>query len=225
MDLAKSQPLWAASPWVVRDKEWRVSKGPFGLRRAEFGGSPPHPPSSSQSRRQDVLPRSHGRGVWTQRPGVSEMDGKGQGIRQADGQGPIAFLWKGSLASSGDSSGDSVEEGRSRRVEEAEAGKGGPQLQPFSPGPPVQLTELQEAYEEEVCGGSRAQSLCQPWTPPSGLLQAPSPSKPQKRERPNHRQLSPAEEQQRQEDRGRTHTGGHPARSKPSSSLALRCPL
>lgn len=142
------------------------------------------------------------------------MDGKGQGIRQADGQGSIAFLWKGSLASSG----DSVEE-------EAEAGKGGPQLQPFPPGPPAQLTELQEVYKEEVCGGSKAQSLCQPWTPPSGLLQAPSPSRPQKRERPDHRQLSPAEEQQRQEDRGRTHTGGHPAPSKLSSSLALRCPL
>lgn len=53
----------------------------------------------------------------------------------------------------------------------------------------------------------------------------PKPSKPQKRGRPNHRQLSPAEEQQWQEDRGRTHTGGHPARSKPSSSLALRCPI
>lgn len=67
-------------------------------------GCPPHPPTS-QSRPQVALPGSHGRGVWTQWPpqkGVSEMDSKGEGIRQADGQGPTTFLWKGSLANSGD---------------------------------------------------------------------------------------------------------------------------
>lgn len=40
-------------------------------------------------------PGSHGRGVWTQQlppTGVSEMDGKGQGGRQAEGRGlPLLF--------------------------------------------------------------------------------------------------------------------------------------
>lgn len=52
---------------------------------------------------------------------------------------------------------DGVEEGRSQCVEEAEAGKGSPQLQPFFPVLLPQLMELQEVYKEEVRGGSRSQ--------------------------------------------------------------------
>lgn len=52
---------------------------------------PTLPTTMKSSCASAAQPGSHGRGVWTQQlppTGVSEMDGKGQGGRQAEGQGP-----------------------------------------------------------------------------------------------------------------------------------------
>lgn len=99
------------------------------------------------------------------------MDGKGQGTRQADGRGPAASLWKGSLASSGDSPGWRGR-GKSPCGEEAEAGKGSPQLQPFSPGACSRTSQSRRRGTRrrrcEPGAVARTQPRCQLWTRPQG---------------------------------------------------------
>nr|KAF6330309.1 hypothetical protein mMyoMyo1_012300 [Myotis myotis] len=166
-----------------------ISKGPSGLRRAGFAGSPPHPPSSISLGVRLLCPGATAEGSgpsslheqvfqkWTARGRVSgRLTAKG-----------LSLFFGKALWPALETALHGVEEGRSQRVEEAEAGKGSPQLEPFSPRPPAAIHGAPGGVQGGVWWEQEpGQSLCQPWTPPPGLLRAPSPSVPQKRERPNH---------------------------------------
>lgn len=66
------------------------------------------------------------------------MDGKGRVSGRLTAKGLSLFFGK-ALWPALETALHGVEEGRSQRVEEAEAGKGSPQLQPFSPRPPAAI--------------------------------------------------------------------------------------
>lgn len=165
-----------------------ISKGPSGLRRAGFRGSPPHPPRPSQSRLRAALPGSHGGGSGPSGPLEQVLQkwtarGRVPGRPTAEGR-PLLFgkaLWPALETARGGAG-----EGRSPCGEEAEAGKGSPQLQPFSPGPPA----APRGAPGGARGGGGARRERAPGHSPGAsfgpALRAapgPKPFRPQKRER------------------------------------------
>lgn len=211
-----------------------ILKGPLDPRGQGLRGCPAHP-LSHQSGPRPALPGSHSRGLWTQRPpptGDSERDGRGQGIGQAGGQGPIAFLWKGSSASSGDRPGWHGSGREPMRRVGGGWGKGALGSSPSSWVLLPRCAELREGSQEEACGWSRSQdTVAVPGLDPV-LRAAPglSPSMPQKRERPHHWQLSLMERINSRQAEGSSAPGeawGPPSpRSKPrSQSVPAACSL
>lgn len=160
----------------MRDKELTPSKGPSGLRRARSGGEPT-PPTMIKSVWAPGSPaREPWRRVWTQRQVLQKRTARGRVPGRLTARGRSLFFGK-ALWPALETALVGAGEGRSPCREEAEAGKGSPRLQPFSPGPPAAPHGLREAHEEEVRGGSRSQdTVAVPaLDPASGLLQAPSP--------------------------------------------------
>lgn len=141
------------------------------------------------------------------------MDGKGQDIRQADGKGRSLFFGK-ALWPALETALDGAERGRSQCVEEAEAGKGSPRLQPFFPCPPAATHRApggvqrggvwreQEPRHSHCAGfGPRPQGCSRPQALPRhksgrGLFTDNS---------------APQESNSRQEERGRTPHWGPPS--------------
>lgn len=161
-----------------------ISKGPLG----EVPTLPTAMKSSYTSAAQAWEPTAEGSGPSSFHQQVfQKWMARKQGGRQAKGRGPGTPLWKGSSASSGGRPGGTRKwEGANARSR-LRLGKG--VLSPsFFPLPP--------AEPHRAPGGKvgRTQSRGQPWTLSSGPPQAPSPSVPQKRERPPHWRFSPTEE-------------------------------
>lgn len=159
---------------------------------------PTLPTSTKSSYASAAQPGGCGGGVRTpQLPptGVSEVDSKGRGGRQAEGQGPTTPLWKGFSASSGGRpAGTGKWEGANARSR-PRLGKGVPSLS-FYPLPPAELHRAPRGKAQRTCvagTGAWTQSPCQPWSLSSGLPRAPSPSVTQKREGPHPWRGSPTE--------------------------------
>lgn len=208
-----------------------ISKGPSGLRRAGFGGSPPYPPSSSQSRLQAALPGSHGRGSGPgglQERVFQKWAARGRVPGRLTARGRSLFFGK-ALWPALETALDGVGEGRGQCGEEAEAGRGSPQLQPFFPGPPAATQgapggvpgggvwwEQEPGHSHCASFGPRPQGCSRPRTLPSTKEGEASSLTTQP-----HREATAGRRSE-----ARPHTGGHPARSKPGSqSGPVACPL
>lgn len=139
-----------------------ISKGPSGLRRAGFEGSPPHPPSSISLGVRLLCPGATAEGSgpsglhkqvfqkWTARGRVSgRLTAKG-----------LSLFFGKALWPALETALHGVEEGRSQCVEEAEAGKGSPQLQPFSPRPPAAIHGAPGGVQGGVAGAGARHSHC-----------------------------------------------------------------
>lgn len=166
-----------------------ISKGPSGLRRAGFEGSPPHPPSSISLGVRLLCPGATAEGSgpsglhkqvfqkWTARGRVSgRLTAKG-----------LSLFFGKALWPALETALHGVEEGRSQCVEEAEAGKGSPQLQPFSPRPPAAIHGAPGGVQGGVWREQEPGTVTVPALDPAlRAAPGPKPSRPQKRERPSH---------------------------------------
>lgn len=144
------------------------------------------------------------------------MDGKGRVSGRLTAKGLSLFFGK-ALWPALETALHGVEEGRSQRVEEAEAGKGSPQLQPFSPRPPAAIHRAPGGVQGGVWWEQEPGTVTVPALDPQGC------SGPQAL--PGHKRGSglvtdnsaPQRSSRGRKSKAGPHTGGHPARSMWSS--------